>query len=126
MKTIEKILWHKPLGEKKLEELRSMGLYNWMWNDSINFDDLLGEVIKKLWDIYSYDKHKDFYNDIQELVFGHDIDYFRRTWKIKADWRLASGIYQISYWMPFSVRLFFASVVFFWLQSKQAYNTYNS
>lgn len=125
MQTIEKILWYKPFW-KKLEVLRELGLYNGMGNDIYNFDSLLKEIIELVGRKYEYDKNQKLYNDIQELVARHDLDYVLKIGKLKADIRLAYGLWQLLHWIDWKLRLWLCLAVFKALQSKEARNTYNT
>ena len=76
-----------------------------MGNDEYNFDNLLKEIVELVGKRYNYSKNEKLYNDIQELVARHDLDYVLKIGKLRADIRLIYGLWQLLHWIDWKLRL---------------------
>ena len=115
MRTIQKILWYKPIDDYKIELLRKWDFFNWTGADWIFFDDIINLVFQKLKDAHIFDEKKAFTlrKDVEQLVIRHDIDTGFKIWFLRANLRLAYWLYKLLHKFSFKYRFLVSFPVFY-------------
>jgi len=115
LKTIEKILWYKPISEYNIELLKKWGFYNWTWADGIFFDDIIDAIFVTLEKSKIFDPEKclKLRKDIEQLVIRHDIDTGFKIWFFRANKRLTKWMFDLLYKFPMKYRLIIRLFLFY-------------
>lgn len=111
MKTIDKILEYN-FSKKEIESYIEKWIINWCgWNNSFKFDSLCKSTIPYLFG-FNEEKTFDLYNDIEQICFEHDYDYWNKKWFIKSNLKMSFKLFRLFHWTSLLDRLWIAISTF--------------
>ena len=98
MRTIDRLIEY-PLTPLQKHHLREAQIINGIGGEGENIEWILMENIKLI-TRYDKDKAESLLNDIRELSYDHDLQYFLKLGFYKSNYKFAKKLFHLLHWSP--------------------------
>lgn len=116
------------LNKADIKYLKKKWIINWIWWKWVSLEPIIRKIINLPY--FKKEKFNDLYNDIEELSYYHDLDYYIWWWYFKfvrANFLFSYRLYRHLKWTTWTKRIFVFLFIFYILQiyGKQYFNFIN-